>query len=380
MAITADYGPYEDAMRQYRARGERLARELGNRGPVRYTADGLLDPAILDAYWKQGFYVFTGVLDEVEILDLRRDVEMMLARAPVAPGADVDAEGRPALGADTRARNLVWVRPLSDPSGGTAAAGGRHPVKMFEPEAPHDAPDHVLQLILGSLQFSDACLRVYGHPDLLSVAAAVNGEDFAPFNEAVWIKHPGLGGSVAWHQDGTMAWDSPDFDAGTHGFNFMAQLYPCTAANALWVLPGSHKARADISALCNAAGSDRIPGAVPLVCEAGDVAICNRQAVHGSFANTSPDIRVTINFGFHRRSSVLGAMGNGIHSPAAVYDEQRIFERSRLIAWAIDARKQKYPDETPFTYSPFKGLESEFRYNESVKAALKDYNLLDLGI
>lgn len=375
-----DYGPHEEAMRRYRAAGEQRAFALGNRGPIRYADDGNIAPDILDAYWEHGFYVFTGVLKPAEIEDLRRDVAMMLARAPVTKGALEDAEGRPALGSGTKARNLVWVRPLSDPSGGTAAAGGRHPVKMFEPEAPEGAPDHVLQLILGSLQFSDACLRVYGHPDLLSVAAAVNGDDFTPFNEAVWIKHPGLGGSVAWHQDGTMAWDSPDFDAGTHGFNFMAQLYPCTATNALWVLPGSHKAKADIGALCSEAGSDRIPEAVPLVCEAGDVAICNRQAVHGSFANTSPDIRVTINFGFHRRRSVLGAMGNGIHSPAAVYDEARIFERSRVIAWAIDARKQRYPDELPFSYAPFAGLESQHRYTESVKAQLKDYNLLDLGI
>ena len=221
---------------------------------------------------------------------------------------------------------------------------------------------------------------MYAHPQLLAVAAAVNGDDFSPFNEAVWIKHPGLGGSVAWHQDGTMKWDDPDFDAGTHGFNFMAQLYGCTAANGLWVVPGSHRARADIKAMCDAAGSDRIPDAVPLICDAGDVAICNRQAVHGSFANTSPDIRVTINFGFHRRASVLGATGNGIHSPTAVYDEARIFERSKLIAWAIDARKQRFPDERAFSYAPFRGLEDRFRYTDQMKAQLKDYNLLDLGI
>ena len=212
------------------------------------------------------------------------------------------------------------------------------------------------------------------------MAEAINGKDFTPFNEAVWIKHPELGGSVAWHQDGTMKWDSPDFDAGTHGFNFMAQLFPCTAANALWVVPGSHTQKADIVAMCEAAGSDRIPGAVPLVCEAGDVAICNRQAVHGSFANTSPDIRVTINFGFHRRASVLGTKGNGIHSPTAVYDDARIFERSKLIAWAIDARRQRYPRETPFSYAPFEDIQDQYHFTEAVKDQLRDYNLLDLGI
>ena len=125
-------------------------------------------------------------------------------------------------------------------------------------------------LILGSLQFSDACLRVYGHPGLLGVAAAINGPDFTPFNEALWIKEPGKGASVAWHQDGTTHWDSPDWDQGIHGFNLMGQLYGCTAANGVWVVPGSHKqGRIDIKALADKAGSERLPDAVPIICAAG---------------------------------------------------------------------------------------------------------------
>ena len=57
------------------------------------------------------------------------------------------------------------------------------------------------------------------------------------------------------------------------------------------------------------AGSERLPDAVPIVCKPGDVAMTNRQVLHGSFANTSPDWRVTVNFGFHRRASVLGVAG-----------------------------------------------------------------------
>ena len=78
-------------------------------------------------------------------------------------------------------------------------------------------------------------------PACSAVAAAINGPDFTPFNEALWIKEPGKGASVAWHQDGTTHWDSPDWDEGIHGFNFMGQLYGCTAANGVWVVPGSHK-------------------------------------------------------------------------------------------------------------------------------------------
>ena len=213
------------------------------------------------------------------------------------------------------------------------------------------------------------------------VIAAVNGDDFTPFNEAIWIKQAHLGGSVAWHQDGFTHWDSPDLDAGTHGFNFMAQLYGSTAANGLWVLPGSHRTgKADIRALVAAAGSERLPDAVPLVCRAGDVAITNRQVVHGSFANTSRDWRVTVNFGFHRRRSVLGVAGGGVHNAPATYDSTRIAKRARVIGWAIDARRHRFPDETPFVYAPQAAAGEVWPWDDAARAAIKDYNLLDLGI
>ena len=69
------------------------------------------------------------------------------------------------------------------------------------------------------------------------MAASILGDDFVPYNEVTFVKEPGLGPSVAWHQDGTTHWDSPDWDHGAHGFNFMTQLYPSTAGNGVWVLP-----------------------------------------------------------------------------------------------------------------------------------------------
>lgn len=380
-APVSDYGAEEAAMVRYRAEGERRAAALGNRGPIRFGADGELDASILAAYRRTGFYIFEGVLSPQELEEIERDVIELLERAPVQPGAPLDKHGRPALGSDRAARTVTWVRPLSDPLGGTSASNGRHPAKMIEPSAPQGAPEHVVQLVLGSLQFSDACLRVYGHPDLLAVAEAINGPDFAPFNEAVWIKHPYLGGSVAWHQDGWTHWDHPELDGDTHGFNFMAQLYGCNAANGLWVVPGSHLiGKADIKAMVDAAGSDRLPDAVPLLCAPGDVAITNRQAIHGSFANTSAEPRVTINFGFHRRASVLGVTSGGVHNEVSVYDEARIHERSKAIAYGIDARAQRYPHERRYAYQPFAGIEEQFRWGPDTKDALKDYNLLDLGI
>ena len=161
------------------------------------------------------------------------------------------------------------------------------------------------------------------------MAEAVNGSDFTPFNESLFIKDPGVGAAVSWHQDGDTHWGSEDFDEGIHGFNFMAQVYGSTPVNGVWVLPGSHKVgKIDITSLVEESGSEPIAGAVPIVCEPGDVAICNRQLVHGSFPNSGFEPRLTVNFGFHRRSSVLGVMGAGMHSEAEVYDEQLIEQRS----------------------------------------------------
>lgn len=376
----ADYGADEPAMARYREEGTARALAMDNRGPIRFTADGKVDPAILDSYARHGFYVLTGVVGEAERADIERDLASLLDRAPVTKDAPLDRHGRPSFVTGQKSRTLGWVKPLSDPLGGTDANYGRHPAKMAEPTAPEGAPEYVLQLIHGSLQHSEACLRLYGHPALLAVAAAINGPDFTPFNEAIWIKHPRLGGSVAWHQDGWTHWDAPDLDANTHGFNYMMQLYGCDAANGLWVVPGSHRGKADIKAMAAAAGSDRLPDAVPLICGPGDVAITSRQAVHGSFANTSPNVRVTLNMGFHRRRSVLGVKSGGVHNPVSLYDEAYIRSRSRLIMYAIDARRQRFPEETPYRYAPLAGEAENFRWSPAARAEVRDYNLQDIGI
>src|SRR5262249_57508199 len=115
-----------------------------------------------------------------------------------------------------------------------------------------------------------------------------------------------------WHQDGVTHWDSPEWDEGIHGFNFMGQLYGCTAANGVWVVPGSHKrGRIDIKAEAAKAGTERLPDAVPIICAPGDVAMTNRQALHGSFANTSRDWRGTGEFGLFPRAPRAGGSAAG---------------------------------------------------------------------
>lgn len=380
-ACANHYGEQADAMRTYLLEGQATALALPNRGPLRFTESGALAEEIRAAYSEYGFYVFENVLSAEELEDIKADLDTMRAQFPTGPESQVNAAGEPALGADAKALTLVWSKPLGDPLGGTELANGRHQVKMFEPEADVEAPLAAPFILLGSLQFSDACLRTYAHPELLRVAESINGPDFAPFNEALFIKEPGIGAAVSWHQDGVTHWDSPDFDEDIHGFNFMAQVYGSTAVNGVWVLPGTHKqGKLDIKALVAESGSERLEGAVPIVCNPGDVVMCNRQLLHGSFPNCGFEPRITVNFGFHKRSSVLGVMGGGIHSDAQVFDEEIVARRSRAIGYAIDARKQRFPDETPYHYQPLSAAANDYRWDEFARADLKDYNLDDLSI
>lgn len=380
-ACAAFYGDEADAVRQYLIEGQRRALALPNRGPLRFNDEGEIHQDILDAYSAYGFYIFENALRQEELQDLKDDLDRMRDNFPTTMGAVTDAKGRPALGAGNQAMALQWARPLSDPLGGSQIANGRHQVKLFEPKPADSAPEVTPVYLAGSLQYSPACLRTYGHPGLLKMAEAINGDDFTPFHEGLFIKDAGLGAAVSWHQDGDTHWDNPDFDEDIHGFNFMGQVYGSTAVNGVWVVPGSHKqGRLDIVKMVEEAGTERLPEALPIVCNPGDVVINNRQLLHGSFANTGFETRVSVNFGFHRRSSVLNVHGAGIHAEATTFDDAFIKERSRLIGLAISARQQRFPDEQPYEYAPDIAAGQRPVWDDSQLALLKDYNLMDLSI
>lgn len=380
-ACAAHYGEDADVVRRYMIEGQKRALALPNRGPLKFDADGNIHPDILSAYSKFGFYIFENAISAEELADITSDLAEIRSNFPKHMGAETDAQGRPALGTNNKAPTLQWARPLSDPLGGTEMANGRHQVKLFEPKAKADAPVAAPMYLAGSLQFSPACLRLYAHPGLLKMAESVHGEDFVPFHEGLFIKDAGLGAAVSWHQDGDTHWDNPNFNEDIHGFNFMGQVFGSTAVNGVWVIPGTHKeARADIVKLVTDAGTERLPQAVPIICNPGDVVINNRQIVHGSFANTGFETRVTVNFGFHRRSSILNVHGAGIHAEAATFDDAFIKERSRVIGLAIEARKQRFPNEVSYNYAPQAAEQDSIVYDAAAQAALLDYNLMDLSI
>ena len=61
------------------------------------------------------------------------------------------------------------------------------------------------------------------------------------------------------------------------------------------------------------------------------------------------------------------------------YDAQRIDERAAVIAVAVDARRQRCPDEE--AYQTFAGREDAFRFNgATVDRVIRNDNLKDLAI
>ena len=380
-ACASYYGSESDSVKNYLIEGEKKSFSINNRGPISFEKDGSLSLSIRKAYSKYGFYIFENVLNDEELEDIKIDLDKIQISFPTGPESKVNSNGEPALGAYNKALNLVWSKPLGDPLGGTSLANGRHQVKMFEPKANEDSPNSVPLILLGSLQFSDACLRTYAHPRLLRVTEAINGPDFTPFNEALFIKEQGVGAAVSWHQDGVTHWESEVFNEDIHGFNFMAQVFGSTAVNGVWVLPGSHKiGKIDIKQLIDESGSERLNDCVPIICNPGDVVICNRQILHGSFPNCGYERRITVNFGFHKRSSVLDVRGGGVHSASQIFDKEVIERRSKVIGYAIEARKKRFPMEDPYRYLPFQKTGRSFQWNENSRKDLIDYNLDDLSI
>ena len=73
-------------------------------------------------------------------------------------------------------------------------------------------------------------------------------------------------------------------------------------------------------------------------------------------------------------------MQNVQQKPAQIFNEEIVERRSRVIGYAIDARKQRFPNEQPYQYMPFIKKNKSFKWNAAARDDLKDYNLDDLSI
>ena len=320
--------PWDEYYRSGRDRAEALA----NRGPLRFGDDGQLMPDIIDAYREHGFYVFTDVLSPDETEELTSQLNELIENAPVSRDNPVDRHGRVSKWADYYSL-----------SGDDAAT---------------------VSLVSHILMMKDAALRAFAHPQLLHMVASINGPDFIPFTEAIHYKasHKGF---TRWHQDGRTHWtdegvalEQPDGSGKTHGFNLSIACSRCIPENCLWVVPGSHRKWRLAGGGRFPPITEQIPEAVPAVMEPGDGVIVNRSSLHGSYPSRASEARMTLLLGYHRRDSAIGTSTTNVHAfvrpgetKPITYTEEHVLRRARMIPLAIDARRQRYPEETPYEYA-----------------------------
>ena len=153
-ALHMSVADHQTALEAYLDDGERRARALGNRGPLRFDEQGQVHQNILEAYWRESFYVLENVMGAEELDELRQEVDRVLAGAPVEPGATLGASGRPVIGRHFTHPTFLYAVPLSDPVGGKATNEGRHPVNMTEPKPAADAPAYTIERLHGNLQMA----------------------------------------------------------------------------------------------------------------------------------------------------------------------------------------------------------------------------------
>ena len=335
---------------EYSQAGRERAMKLGNRGAMRFDEDGRLAQDILEAYYRTGFYVFTGVLSRQEVEELASEFDQVLDNAPVSKDSKIDKHGRPV--------KFAGYYSLSSDDLFQQSGTEKNSTQANAPA--------VVGLVSHPLMIMDSALRVYGHPQILKMVESVNGPDFIPFHESVFHKGAGEGPPTPWHQDGRTHWtedgeslEQPDGSGKTHGFNLSVSWTNCTLENCLWVVPGSHRLRYLANGGKFPPIAERLPNAVPMMLAPGDCGMVNRSSLHGSYPNRSSERRVTMVLGFHKRSSAIGAETTNVHAfrlpggekiKSIKYSEDYVLRRARMIPLAIDARRQRYPDEVPYVY------------------------------
>ena len=347
--------------KEYKAQGLKRALEIGNRGPLRLGPDGRMDQQIVRAYQAQGYYVFEDMVSKGEVAELVKEFDEVLDNAPINEGGITDRHGCPCRFPGY----MILTDPPSAVSIGRFNGTGLPSTSMLAGEEVRPGEEQIVTMLSHPLMYMDSAVRLYGHPNILELAEGLNGTDFVPFNETIHHKGAGNGAATVWHQDGKTHWDeqgraleNEDIKSPAHGINCSVAITQATPENCLWVLPGSHS----YWRLHNGGSfppiSDRLPGAVPMVLRPGDVGVVSRSSLHGSYPNRSEARRVTVLLGFHRRSSAVGVtVTKNIHASMiygqereVTYTEDWVNRRSRMIPLAIDARRQWYPQETPYVY------------------------------
>jgi ectoine hydroxylase-related dioxygenase (phytanoyl-CoA dioxygenase family) len=159
--------------------------------------------------------------------------------------------------------------------------------------------------------------HIAASPRLLKMGSQIlGGMPFWPRGGSLVAKLPHEGAEVRWHQDiPYLYWSSGGHPnkgrPTTHpvpNFNIDIYLEPSNAENGcLWAIPATHKeGTVDVDAM-RPQDDWKIPGAVPLEVEPGDIVIHHMAVVHGSPENKSPAMRRTFYIHYMNNATVEDA-------------------------------------------------------------------------
>jgi hypothetical protein len=181
-----------------------------------------------------------------------------------------------------------------------------------------------------------------GHPDLLSVVEAMQGDQFITTASPMVFKYPERGAIMCWHRDALRPKDAPEAIP-----TFTADLYldATTPENAVWAVPGSHRlspqeALDDCIRRNDGMGFKTDGGAVPIIAEPGDLVLHHTWVNHGSASCDAP-LRRIIYFQFLP-----------MQFARRMFNHTYLRHSHRRIAMSIAERMgQSYAkDETPYRY------------------------------
>lgn len=188
-----------------------------------------------------------------------------------------------------------------------------------------------------------ASLELLGSPAMLGIAESLAGPDFVPTYEALVFKNAGEGAPVEWHQDAVHPRSGRIFNVGVYLDSARS------AGGAVRVVPGTHKAPADVCALDEKYGWE-VPGAVAAELEPGDVLVHDVMVVHGSPGVSGNPLRRTIYYEFRPIGQIL---------EEGPWDLEWMQRRLRLIPAAQRAHDSAFPDAAPFQWNVAEGYRPE---------------------
>ncbi len=182
-------------------------------------------------------------------------------------------------------------------------------------------------------------LELLAHPFILHIAETICGHDFFPVQDFAVIKMLGSDDKVLWHLDMQNRRSAPSFTMGIYLDDASEQ------EGALRVVPRSHTSGKDICTLARETS-------VAVAAKAGDMIIHDMLTAHCSGVLTHNSIRRVIYFEF---------LSPQLVREEAIYTEELITRRTRLIAAALKHYRQQHPQAHCF----------EWRHSRAAELALQ---------